>query len=113
MAEGEDMSRFSDDELRRFLAEFQLHVKSYEERIKTDDERHKHITATQDRNSEQLANLIHNTKEIVDFYQDIKGAARVGIAAQKFGLWLAKWGVIGAMFTAAGSWCIKHFPPGP
>lgn len=108
---GDDM-RFSDEELHRFRDEFRQHMLSYQERVRIDDERHRLLLELQGKNTAQLESLISNTKEIVEVYADIKGAARIGMAAQKFGLWLAKWGIIGTMFAAIYGYIIKHFPPG-
>jgi len=105
-------ARFSDEELHKFREEFKQHMRVYQERITADDERHKLLLESQSKNAAQLENLIANTKEIVEVYADIRGAARIGMAAQRFGIWLAKWGIIGTMFTAIYGYVMKHFHPG-
>lgn len=104
------MNRFSDEELSNFHKQFEQHVKVYEERVKTDDARHESLLIAQEANAAQLKQLISNTKEIVDLYGDMKGAAKVGMALQRFGLWLAKWGIIGTMLMAIWRWIVEHSP---
>src|SRR5690606_1506838 len=98
------MGRFSDEQLKQFHDEFQHHIELYGERVKTDDARHEALLKAQEVNAKQLQELITNTQDIVEFYKDIKGAARIGMAIQRMGLWLAKWGIIGSMFYAAYGW---------
>lgn len=106
----EDKMRFSDVQLENFYGEFKKHVAHYEERIKTDDARHEAMAISQQANTQALQELTKATKDVVDLYGDLQGAARIGDRLQKFGLWLAKWGVVGAAAAATWEFLLKNLP---
>lgn len=59
-------------------------------------------------NTNSVNKLTDETREMRQLYADVKGAIRVGVAAQKFWLWLLKWPVIGGVLTAIALWLKEH-----
>jgi hypothetical protein len=61
-----------------------------------------------------ITNLAKETQGVVEVYNNVSGAVKVGSAVQNFGFWLMKWGVIGAgIYTGikfVSSWIHKLFP---
>lgn len=57
--------------------------------------------------AESLQRLEKNTEGVVKLFDDWKGTVRIGTSAQHFGLWLAKWGVIGAGLAAIWAWGLR------
>ncbi len=53
---------------------------------------------------ENIIALNNNTQWI----NDIKGAARIGIALQRFALWLAKFGAVGAAISCGVVWVVNQ-----
>lgn len=70
-----------------------------------------HLADAQIENVKAIANLTDNTQEVVAVYNDLKSTARVGAAIQKFLIWLAKWGAIGAAIASMVSFAVDHFSP--
>ncbi len=97
--------RFSDEKLAEFHGEFKRHVEKFEERAKTDDARFEALLKAQELNTQAITQLVQETRDIVQLHRDLQGAARLGKGFQNFGLWLLKWGAIGAGLAAAWNWC--------
>lgn len=51
-------------------------------------------------NARNLGVLIEETKDLVKLQKNIQGTISVGVAAQRFGLWLIKWPAIFTAFYA-------------
>jgi len=62
------------------------------------------------KNTNSIEDLTEETREVRQLYADVKGTIRVGVAAQKFWLWLLKWPVIGGVLTAIALWLKEHIP---
>lgn len=52
-----------------------------------------------------------STKGVVEAYEALQGAIKVGITLQNFALWCAKWGVIGTGVAAFIYWVLELPPP--
>lgn len=46
-------------------------------------------------NQMQLAQLIEESRGVLEMYSDLQGAARAGVRLQRFLAWVAKWPLIG------------------
>lgn len=106
--------RFSDEKLREFHNEFKEHKRKYEERQKQSEVCVQELIKAQQKNTDAIATLIEETRDIVQLHRDLQGATRIGMSAQKFGVWLLKWGAIGsglaAMYHFGIDWLKAAFP---
>lgn len=107
MANNEN-SRFSDERLAEFYAKFSEHIKKYEQKSDDDAKQLRELIEATNQNSRAILSLVEETRGIVQLHNDIQSAARLGTSLQKFGIWLTKWGVIGAGLAAAYQWAAKH-----
>ncbi len=97
--------------------EFRDHVLYTQQRFREMDERIDHIQQMQAENARQMAELIASVKAlttrtsgVVEAYESIRGAAKVGVALQDICIWLAKWGVLGTAAAAGLKWVLDHSP---
>lgn len=102
--------RFSDEKLYQFHNEFRQHVERCEERFQKGDDQFQQLISAQQKNTDAIASLIEETREVVQLHKDIQGATRLGKGLQSFLAWVIKWPLIGAGLYAGISWVIKHFP---
>lgn len=105
----ENKMRFSDEKLFQFHSEFRQHVERCESRFNDGDEKFEQLISAQQKNTEAIASLIEETREIVQLHKDIQGATRIGKNVQSFLTWIIKWPLIGGGLYAMVSWFIKHF----
>ena len=61
-------------------------------------------------NTNSVGKLTEETREMRQLYADVKGAIRIGIAAQRFWVWMLKWPVIGGALAAIALWFKEQFP---
>lgn len=61
-------------------------------------------------NAETIAQLREETRGIIALYNNLNGAARIGIAVQNFGVWVVKWPLIGTGIYTLYKWFTKHWP---
>lgn len=106
--EGEEQ-RFSDKELVQLRKDLMNHKLLQEERYDQQQEQLGSILNAVESNTKSVSDLAKSTAGVVQLYEDIQGAARVGVSIQNFCLWLAKWGAIGTGLTAAIFYVIDHF----
>lgn len=109
---GSNEMSFSDEKLYQFRTEFRQHVNRCEERFNAGDQKFEQLITAQQRNTEAIASLIEETREVVQLHKNLQGAARIGKNAQSFLAWIVKWPLIGAGLYAMFNWVIKHFPGG-
>ena len=129
---GNDDMRFSDGELHQFHQDFRDHEKSEQEWRKMQDERWTHqddrwdqqqmmwseimdaLSATvksQQTNTDAIAVVVAETRDLVRLQRDVKGVVRLGSRAQAFTVWLLKWGAIGAGLAAVVKYMTDFFNP--
>jgi hypothetical protein len=108
--ENEDDMRFADKELAQFRQEFNDHLSDYNEQQQAQRERMDELISAQKANTEAIASLIEETRGVVQLHSDIQGTVRLGRSLQAFGLWVAKWGVVGVAFAAAWNWLLQGVP---
>lgn len=104
---GKDM-RFSDEKLYQFHNDFQEHVVKCEERFTSGDKQFKELIDAQQKNTEAIALLIKETRDIVQLHKDIQATFRISNGVQLFLSWVLKWPLIGTGLYAAISWIVKH-----
>ena len=100
--------RFSDEKLAQFHGEFKDHIAEYKERQKSQDECIQKLIEAQQKNTDAISTIIEDTREVLQLHRDLQAATRVGISAQKFAIWLTKWGAIGAGLAVAFNWGMQH-----
>lgn len=98
--------RFSDRELAKLRADFEQHVAE-------GNERWDRLVRLVEQNTEATRSLADSVKGVVDLYEDVRAAARVGGSIQRFMLWLVKWGAVGTGLAAWLAWLLDLFPPSP
>lgn len=68
----------------------------------------------QKQSTRAITDLAKATEGVVEVYNNVNGAVKVGVMVQKFGLWLIKWGVLGVAFytfcKTLGTWIDKGVP---
>ena len=62
--------------------------------------------------TEAVQTMVQQSAAVIRTYNDFSGAIRIGISAQKFGLWLIKWPLVGAGLYAAYKWFIDYISSG-
>jgi len=96
----------TNEQLDRFYNEFLEHVKQQDKQID-------HLIVCQQRNAEAISDLHASTKDVVEMYTTLvttmKTNIGIGVATQKFGLWLLKWPLIGVGLFAMYQWILDHF----
>lgn len=65
--------------------------------------------------TEAIEALAKSTSGIVQLYSDVQGATRLGVALQKFLVWLIKMGAWGVAMATGITYVLSHFklPPSP
>jgi len=98
--------------------DFREHLKYTQRRFREMDEMFADIKAAQLENARQISELttalnaqITQTAGVVEAFNNMRGAVKVGVAVQDFVIWLGKWGVVGAAIAGAVTWILKHAPP--
>ena len=61
-------------------------------------------------NTQSVDDVDINTKDIVEAWKSIQGAARVGVTVQKVGIWIVKWPLIGTGLFAIFKWFGDNAP---
>ena len=83
---------------------FKAHVKECEARFNKCDEQFSQILMAQSKNTESIQDLIDETRAVVELHRDVQGATRLGMAVQRFMVWLLKWGTIGTAIVVGIKW---------
>lgn len=116
----DDEMRFSDQELIRLREEFEQHQKAFARHQDVQNARWEQLAVMVEQNTgttreiaESVKVLAESTAGVVRLYQDVQGAARVGVGVQKFVVWVAKWGTIGVGAAIGLRWLIEQFTPPP
>lgn len=97
-------SRFSDEKLAEFHAEFKAHVAEYKAQQRSNESCVHELIRMQQQNTEKLAEVIKDTKDLVQLQKDFQGAARLGGTVQKVILSCVKWGAILLGMSVVGDW---------
>lgn len=113
MPEQDEEMRFSDGELRQLRREFEEHRELQDERWEQLALMVEANTQTTREIAESVRSVAESTAGVVKLYEDVGAAARVGAAVQRFVLWVAKWGTLGAGVAVGMSWVVRHFMPPP
>lgn len=104
-------SRFSDEKLYQFHDEFRQHVTQCEDRFNAGDEKFERLITAQQKNTDAIASLIEETREVVQLHKDIQGVTRMGKKLQSFMIWVVKWPLIGTGVVGIINWVMKQYPP--
>lgn len=109
MPEHHDMPRFSDQQLTELRVDFDQHKDEQERRWGQ-------LAAMVEENTEAVKRIAdavecqaESTAGIVQLYQDLQGAARIGVGLRKFMTWLVGLGSAGIAIAAAISYVLKKF----
>lgn len=92
----EDKRRFSDAQLLHLREEFEGHKQ-------LQDERWTELADMVRKNTEAVELMAKSTEGVVKLYEDLQGAARVGVGLRKLLVWLTATGTAGASISA-GVW---------
>jgi len=68
------------------------------------------IVEANTRAMEALVTKVGKSDGVVEAWDNIVGAAKLGNALQKFGLWLLKWPLIGAGLYTVWKWVMNNLP---
>ncbi len=82
-------------EVQALRKELHDHVLYCETRFNEGATTHAQLLSQQQECNEQLAQLVSNTADIIMFQNNVRGAVKLADGAQKVGLWLLKWPLIG------------------
>ncbi len=80
------------------------HIKEYNEKIKEMDDRLTRILESQEKCIKSLENLADEASGVIRLYNDTQTAITLGITAQRFGVWVVKWPVIGVGIHTMYQW---------
>ena len=119
---GEADMRFSDEmlyQLRTDFDEYRADFSQYKERFakhESDEiEKFDHIIHAQGVNTtaigtltEQVSQLVKETRDIIQLHRDFQATARVGHKVNRFLIWLAKFGAFGVFLVTVILWTIEH-----
>jgi glutaredoxin 2 len=86
---------FTEKDLIEFHAEFRAHVDQYNADKEKDAERFQKLFDAQEKNTQAISDLIEETRGVIELQKNFQAAARLGDGVQRFGLWMAKWPIIG------------------
>lgn len=79
------------------------------------DDRIEKLIVSQQQSTEAMDRLTEATRGVVEVYNNVNGAIKVGTTMQRFLLWVLKWPVLGAaIFTSInylGELLSQMFPP--
>lgn len=92
----------SADDLAQLQKEFEDHRKDQNTQMQC-------LMDLTEENTRAVKELTESTQGVVTLYNDLQGAARVGIALQHFVVYLGKLGVFGALLGGMVLALINHF----
>ena len=90
--------------LRQELAD---HVAHCEKHFTLSEQRYNEWIICTQQNTEAVTQMVLETKEVIQLYKDLRGVIRIGVVAQKFGMWVIKWPLIGAGIFTIYKWAIN------
>ena len=82
----------------------------FADHVITVETRFEALLTAQESNTKAIALLTEETRDIIRIHKDLKGAARIGMSVQKFGLWMLKWPLIGMGLYTTYNWIVDHLP---
>ena len=102
------MSRFSDDQLTEFHDKFKEHVQKTDQQFEQQKELLNLVILAQKQNAEAVEKLTEETRDVVEWGNNIQGTINIGVAIQKFGAFISKWSLIGVGCYAAYEAVVKY-----
>lgn len=81
------------------------HAKTREE----EKERYERILTLSEQNAKNIAQVIEETRGVVQLHSDLVTVIKVGSAVQRFGVWVTKWPLIALGFYTMINWILEHF----
>lgn len=94
---------------QEFRQEMQAHNEAIDKRLDEGDRRFNQLITATEANTKAVNKLVQETQGVVNLYRDVEGVYRLGVAMQKFGLWVIKWPVVGAGLLAIYMWLTEHY----
>lgn len=88
--------------------ELHHHVAQCEMNFKRIDDRIDRLIESQERCTQALERLANETSGVIQLYRTAQSAVSLGIGAQKFGLWLVKWPIIGTGLYTIYNWLTMY-----
>jgi ferritin-like metal-binding protein YciE len=80
------------------------HITSCETRFTDGDRKFQELIQCTKANTEATNRLVAETAEVVSLYKDAQSVIRAGVIAQKFGIWIIKWPLIGVGILGILKW---------
>lgn len=99
------MQKADQQRLDEFYAEFHEH-------LQREDDQMKRLIECQQANAEAIAKLTAvciKMEGVLEVYEAIIGTIKTGAAAQRLGLWVLKWPLIGTGLYTIYQWVLDHF----
>ena len=95
------------DQLILLQRKLEDHIELCEEKFQHGEDRFDELISCTMANTKAVTALTEELDPIVKLQHDLQAAASLGIRVQKFGLWLAKWPVIGVGLYAIYHWAVE------
>lgn len=99
-----------DTDVAELSQKLEEHIDMCQQRFDEGDAEFLAVKKCIEENTEAVRRVEENTDEIISAWNNIKGATSVGIAVQKFGVWLVKWPLIGTGLYAIWKWFLDTLP---
>jgi len=96
-------------ELTQHRRELSAHMELCDRKFDEGDKRMDLMLVVQQNQGEILRRIDTNTGDIVTWSNNIKGTIAIGAVAQRFALWLLKFGAFGAALVALGTYIYSKF----
>lgn len=87
------------DELTSLKQELRQHIDYCNQRFTRGEEQFDELIQCNKETLAAVENLTSETSDMVQLYKDMKGAVRIGAAAQKFWVWVLKWSSLAVIIT--------------
>ena len=88
----------------------QLHVEHCDTQFAEGRDQFRELVSHSRETTRAVNQLADDMEPIIELKEDLRGAARLGMKIQKFGISIIKWPVIGAGLYAIYTWVIELIP---
>lgn len=108
-SELEEMVIAHRDQMEEHCQKLDDHIKFSKNQFDVGADQFEEIRDCMKKNTEALEQLAINSRGVIQLYDDISAAARVGVKVQKIGIWIAKWPLVGGALVVFAKWVWERF----